>query len=114
MALIKERGTIASILEVRSGRTETGKQWQRQQIVLAIKNGDYINNLAMDASGDDVDALQTLKKGDLVDVAFYISSRAYNNKWYTQLNLTKISLVAAEGREYTKDPLEAETEDLPF
>jgi|TARA_Y100000310_G_scaffold341551_1_gene441045 hypothetical protein len=84
------KGTIETILDIETGTSKAGKEWQKQSIV--INNGDQYNPLlCIGFFGDKVDILKGKKVGDKVDVSINISSREFKGKYYTQVDGWKIS-----------------------
>ncbi len=110
----KINGTITAIDE-KSGQTKDGNEWRK--VVFAVTNNDGYegreNVYAFSKMGDDhVDNfIKYNKVGDLVDVQFSISSRAYNGNYYTDLRAFRVDKVeAAKPQKATPQP----KDDLPF
>lgn len=98
----KINGTITAIDE-KSGQTKDGNEWRK--VVFAVTNNDGYegreNVYAFSKMGDEhVDNfIKYNKVGDLVDVQFSISSRAYNGNYYTDLRAFRVEKVEA-GKAY--------------
>ncbi len=110
----KINGTITAIDE-KSGQTKDGNEWRK--VVFAVTNNDGYegreNVYAFSKMGDDhVDKfIKYNKVGDLVDVQFSISSRAYNGNYYTDLRAFRVDKVEA-GKSQKAAP--QPKDDLPF
>ena len=93
MALIEQKGTIASFGEIRSGTGKTGYVWQRQNIVIDYQVGEsYTEHLVVTADADVIKEIDTLglKPGDKVAVTAKVSSREWNGRWFTDVEVRKI------------------------
>ena len=78
-------GKLVKILDLEEGISKSGKNWQKQSIV--IDNGSEFNNLiAVSAFGDKVDKLNRLELGMDVSVMCNIYSREYNGKYYHNID----------------------------
>ena len=131
MALIEQKGTIASFGEIREGTGKTGYTWQRQNIVIDYQVGEsYTEHLVVTADADMILEIKTLglKVGDRIGITAKVSSREWNGRWFTDCELRKIipaktAPVPASPKPEPKtpDPLdvfdqpaEDQKDDLPF
>ncbi len=116
-------GKIVNVLELESGTSKTGKEWKKQGFVL--DTGAQFNPLVcFSLFGDDkINMLRDFGQGQDVEVAFNISSREFNGKWYHNIDAWKISAAgggapssttSAEAPFPTIDEAPAEDDDLPF
>lgn len=112
-------GKIVNILNVESGTSKAGKEWKKQGFV--IDNGDQYNpNVCFSLFGDDkIAMLNNFTVGQEVEVAFNLSSREYNGKWYHNIDAWKITAQgatapAAGAPAPAIDNAPAEDDDLPF
>jgi len=106
------KGKITKILEVESGTSKAGKEWRKQ--VFVIDTGDQYNpEIAFSVFGDEkVEKLTKYNKvGQEVEVAFNVSSREYNGKYFHNLDAWKIQNIDGEVK---PQEAEAESDDLPF
>ena len=93
MALIEQKGTISSFGEIREGTGRTGYHWQRQNIVIDYQVGEsYTEHLVVTADADIIKEIETLglKVGDKVSVTAKVSSREWNGRWFTDVEVHKI------------------------
>lgn len=96
MAIIKENGTIVQLGEVRQGTSAKGFNWSRQQVVIDIPalGGNYSRKLAVEAANDLCESLQgKFNVGDKVEFTYKVSSREWNSKWYSDVELYSIEKV---------------------
>ena len=113
------KGRITNILEVESGTSKAGKEWKKQSFV--IDNGDQYNpNVCFSLFGEEkINMLRNFGAGQEVEVAFNISSREFNGKWYHNIDAWKITAVGqgvsmSEAPAPEIDSAPAEDDDLPF
>jgi hypothetical protein len=80
------RGKLKTILPLESGTSKSGKEWQKQTVV--IDTGDEFNNLtAISAFGEDkINRLNKLDVGMTVAIMCNIYSREYKGKYYHNID----------------------------
>jgi hypothetical protein len=119
----KLTGKIIEILPTEEGTSKAGKPWKK--LVFAIDTGDEWNNIsAFTLFGDDkVDSfLKFNKVGQNVNVDYNLSSRKYENRYYTEASAWKVfkaetleSAAALIDSVFKPEDLEEEDgNDLPF
>ena len=93
MAIIKEKGTIAYMSDVQSGVSQSGNPWHRQTIVVDVAgyNGSF-RKVALQASGNVVGDLEQMAVGDKVEIAYQVTAREWQGKWYNNVDLFKIEI----------------------
>lgn len=122
-------GKIVNILEIEKGVSKAGKEWRKQSFVLDT-GAHYNPQVCFSVFGDDkLNMLDGFANGQEVKVAFNVSSREYNGKWYHNLDAWKIealngSSAAAPSSAPAKNdapPIsdmnpadDSEEDDLPF
>jgi len=111
-------GKITQILTLEEGTSAKGF-WKKQSFIVNSE-GEYANNVCFSIWGTKIEEIQ-LSLNTEVEVYFNLSSREYNNKWYTEAKVWKVTqkIVGDEGAKKTKVNLpkieEDEFEgDLPF
>lgn len=78
-------GKLVKKLPLESGVSKSGKEWQKQSIV--IDTGSEFNNLtAVSAFGDKVDKLNRLELGMDVSILCNVYSREYQGKYYHNID----------------------------
>jgi hypothetical protein len=108
---LKINGKITKVLEVESGKSKAGKDWQKQTFV--IDTGDQYNPLvAFSLFGSEKieNFAKYNKVGDEVEVSFNVSSREFKDKYYHSLDAWKVFKANAE----TKQEEAVDSDDLPF
>ena len=105
-------GVIKQILNVEQGTSKAGKEWKKLNFILESKDGEYTNTICFDVFGEEkVDNFVKFNNvGDNVTVSFNVSSREYNERWYTQTSAWMVKKNTFEAE--TK--LEEAKDDLPF
>ena len=104
-------GVIKQILNVEQGTSKAGKDWKKLNFILESKDGEYTNTICFDVFGEEkVDNFVKFNNvGDNVTVSFNVSSREYNERWYTQTSAWMVKKNTPEAKlEEAKDDL------LPF
>ena len=92
MALFYQKGTISDFSEVRSGTTQSGKEWQRMTLILDTSGFQgAIYKMVFQVSGDHVKDVLLFNRGDKVEIGFSMYAREWNGKWYNNVDLVKIS-----------------------
>ena len=107
---MKTIGILKEVLEVQSGTSKAGKDWQKQEFV--IDTGDQFNPImCFGAFGEDkVNKLKEFKVGDSIEIEFNVQCREFKGKYYTNLDAWKIDKAATDAM-----PTPAsDTDDLPF
>ena len=89
-------GRIARKLNVQTGTSARGA-WSKQEFVLEYQEGNFPTQVCMNVWGEDkVRELDKYQVGDKVKVAFNLSSREYNGRWYTDVRAWKIEPAGAQ------------------
>lgn len=83
-------GRIIRKLNVQTGNSARGA-WAKQEFVLEYHDGSYPAQACLNVWGEDkVKELEKYQVGDKVKVAFNISSREYNGRWYNDLRAWRV------------------------
>lgn len=94
-------GKIIRKLGVQSGTSARG-DWSKQEFIIEYQEGNYPSQACLSVWGaDKVKELEKYQIGDKVKVSFNISSREYNNRWYTDLRAWKIESEVPVVENYT-------------
>ena len=116
MSDLKVSGKITSILDVETGTSKAGKEWQKINFVIDT-GADFNNIVCFQIFGEEKveNFLKYNKVGSEVDVSFNVSSREFKGKYYHNLDAWKVFKAEAE----TSTPEKAEVameaaDDLPF
>ena len=108
-------GKIKKFLEVESGVSAAGKEWSKQNYVVANNDGyeGAEQIFCFEVFGEErVEQLTKFNKvGDNVKVSFNIGTNEWKDKYFTSLKSWRVEKVdAVEGAAES----ESETDDLPF
>ena len=122
MTNLEIEGRIVRKMAVQSGQSARGS-WARQDFILEYQDGNFPAQACFSAWGEDkVRDLDRFQVGDSVKVAFNIRSREYNDRWYNDLRVWRLSPVgggaapAAEAPSVADVPASAPAptlEDMP-
>lgn len=95
MALELE-GRIVRKLGVQTGTSARGT-WSKQEFVFEYQEGNFPTQVCMNVWGEDkVRDLDRYQVGDKVKIAFNLSSREYNGRWYTDVRAWRIEPAEAQ------------------
>ena len=84
------KGTITHKLDIEQGTSKAGKEWKSQSFILNT-GSQYNPDICFKLFGDDkIQLIETLNEGDEIEVAFNLSSREWNGKWFTSADAWKI------------------------
>ncbi len=130
MALELE-GRIARKFSVQTGNSARGA-WSKQEFIFEYQEGNFPSQICMNVWGEDkVRELEKYQVGDKVKVAFNLSSREYNGRWYTDVRAWRIEPAGVQPQQYQQpasqvppqmpsapapeiDDLPGDDGDLPF
>jgi len=114
MSDLKVKGKITEILEVESGSSKAGKDWEKQTFVIDTE-AQYNPLIAFSVFGEDkVENLTKYNKvGDSVEVSFNVSSREFNGKYYHSVDAWRIESLSPTSSPQI-DNATTQDDDLPF
>ena len=101
---MKITGIFKQLLDVESGTSKKGKEWERQSFILDT-GAQFNPEVCITAFGKDRELIHGIKEGTKVDCQINVYSTSYNGRWYNNLNIWQIDIV--------KDD-EVESEEMPF
>ena len=92
MALFYQKGTISDMSEVQSGTSQSGREWQRMNLILETPGFQgSLYKMGFRVSGDKVKDVSLYNRGDKVQVGFSIYAREWNGKFYNNIDLVTIT-----------------------
>jgi hypothetical protein len=83
------QGTLKQILPIESGETKSGKDWQKQTIIVETQE-TYPKLIAIEVSEKALSRLQDYSIGQTITCSINIESREYNGRWFTSVKCWKI------------------------
>jgi len=78
-------GKLVKKLDLETGTSKAGKEWQKQSIVIDTGN-DFNNEVCISAFGDKVGQMNKLEIGMEVSVLCNVYSREYNGRYFHNIN----------------------------
>ena len=78
-------GTVLRKLELETGVSKSGKEWQKQSIVIDTGN-DFNNEVCVSAFGDKLKQMNKLEIGMEVSVLCNVYSREYNGRYFHNID----------------------------
>lgn len=112
------KGKISQVLQLESGTSKAGKAWKKQSFVVDT-GAQYNPMVCFSLFGEDkIAMLSNCTAGQEVEVAFNVSSREFNGKWYHNIDAWKIDVLGgASGNGNTpppptEEPISLNTADL--
>lgn len=106
-------GRLIQKLELQSGISKTGSNWQKQEFVIETVE-QYPRKICANLWGDKIDVLSNIAIGDTVVVSFNIESREFNGKWYTDVKAWKIEKQGIQTEMPPSAPPQPATEMPPY
>jgi len=100
-------GKLIKKLDVESGISKAGKEWQKQSILVEQVGTEYNKEVVISFFGDKIKSIRDLQEGSEVVVSINLSSREFNGKYYHNIDGW---FCAVKG----KETVGAVNEDLPF
>jgi len=83
------QGVLKQILKTESGTSKSGKDWQKQTIIIETADA-YPKQIAVEVSEKALSRLQDYSEGMTITCSINIESREYNGKWFTSVKAWKI------------------------
>ncbi len=78
-------GKLVKKLELETGTSKAGKEWQKQSIVIDTGN-DFNNEVCVSAFGDKLKQMNKLEIGMEVSVLCNVYSREYNGRYFHNID----------------------------
>ncbi len=80
---------LTQLLPIQTGTGKNG-EWKKQDIIVET-DGQYPKNVCVSIWGDKINE-QQLTIGNTLTIDFYIESREFSGRWYTDLKAWKIEV----------------------
>ncbi len=88
-------GKIVRKLNVQNGVSARGN-WAKQEFIVEYQEGNFPSQICFNVWGEDkVKDLEKFQVGDKVKIAFNLSSREYNGRWYNDIRAWRIETAGA-------------------
>ncbi len=81
-------GKVIKLLALQSGEGKNGR-WQKQEFIIEVP-GQFPKKVCMSLWGEKV-TQYPLSEGQQVTLSFDLESREFNNRWYTEARVWKVS-----------------------
>lgn len=119
MALFNVNATISEIGQMVSGKSQSGKDWQKQTVIISCEGArEPYDKIVVTAFGDICTEVGKVKVGDKVKATISICAREYNGKHYNDVSIYSLNLDApaqtVAPAPAPAESLEPQKEDLPF
>lgn len=79
------KGRIVAVPPAQTGEGQRGP-WRRQTVVIEYESGRYTQKLALECSNNKAEDFGKLRVGQVITVNYDVTSREYNQKYYTTAN----------------------------
>ena len=99
-------GKLSKKLERETGISKSGKNWEKQSIVIEQTGATFNKEVVVSFFGDKIKSLRDIEEGADVNVSINLSSREYNGKYYHNIDGW---FIAKMGKETVGN-----NEDMPF
>ena len=111
-------GKLIKKLAVESGISKSGKEWQKQSILVEQFGTDYNKEVVISFFGDKIKSIRDIQEGADISVSINLSSREFNGKYYHNIDGWFCAVVGREtvGKNLldNKDTMLNGDTDLPF
>jgi len=101
-------GKVIAILPLQSGEGKNGR-WQKQEFVIEVP-GQFPKKVCLSLWGEKVTQFP-IKEGEQVTLSFDLESREYNNRWYTEARVWKVTAPSAGTSAPANKPAAPATDD---
>jgi hypothetical protein len=109
---MKTKLTIVELFPTKSGVSKAGKDWSTRD-VLTKTHGEYPVDLLISFFGNvDLEKLDALTNGEIIETEITPSSREYNGKWYTSCRAFGVNSI--EGGKTNSGSQDDSIDGLPF
>ena len=102
-------GKLVKKLELETGTSKAGKEWQKQSIVIDTGN-DFNNEVCISAFGDKLEQMNKLEVGMEVSVLCNVYSREYNGRYFHNID----GYFFTNQSNKSSDKIQNGGEDMPF
>jgi len=114
-----EKGKVIHVLELESGTSKAGKDWQKKDFVIETDD-QYPKKVCFTCFGDKINLVPAM--GEDVKVHYNLESREYEGRWFHNVNCWKVDRVGQSDQVNDQGPPPEEPlsiseeggEDLPF
>lgn len=110
--IYKAQGKVSDLTPIEQVEARSGQTYRKQYVVLDIEDERRTETIAIRAFGNAVDETEGLRPGEDVSVTFAISSREYNGRWYTDLELIHVRKIGTAAQAPAQAPA-GKDDDLP-
>ena len=100
-------GKLSKKLERETGISKSGKNWEKQSIIIEQTGATFNKEVVVSFFGDKIKSLRDINEGTDVNVSINLSSREYNGKYYHNIDGWFIAKMGEETVAPTND-------DMPF
>jgi hypothetical protein len=109
MSEFKIKGGIKLINDVKV----ISDKFSVREFVLTTEDSKYPQDIMFQTVNDRMSMLDTVKRGDAVEVSFNVRGREFNGKYYNTLDAWKIEVTGSKPSQASTQPIELD-DDLPF
>ena len=106
-------GVVKSVMPTQTGTSQSGKAWQKREVIIEETVGNYPNSLVITAFGDRVEKLNTLRVGDYVTARFDTQVREYNGRAFNNITLYDITQPQAQAQPQPQAYMGAPQQAIP-
>ena len=114
---LKITGFVKELMDEQSGQSSHG-DWRKREFILTTE-GDYPKQICMVQWGDNIDKV-IIGVGEKITASIDISSREYNDRWYTDVKVWKVERAPEHGLGVSASAAKAAAgigdpdDDMPF
>lgn len=118
-----KKAEVLEILDIEEGVSNNNKKWSKIGFVVKDLSVDFERNILLDAWGDKIAEVKALKKGNIVKIVGFVSSKLHvkSGRWFTNAALEEVTVlnvknpVKSNGSEFNDMSMsDDDFDDLPF
>lgn len=100
------KGRVIAVPPAQRGMGQRGP-WCRQTVVIEYENGRYPQKLALECGSSKAEDFGKLKVGDIVTIKYDVTSREYQDKYFTTANAFDwtVDQASAPASSYNNGPI---------
>jgi hypothetical protein len=104
-------GKLIKKLDVETGTSKTGKEWQKQSILVEQFGTEFNKAVVISFFGEKMKSIRDIQEGSDINVSINLSSREYNGKYYHNIDGW---FIAKTGEETVGDKFVTSDDEMPF
>ena len=98
-------GKLIKKLDIEGGVSKSGKEWQKQSILVEQAGADFNKEVVISFFGDKMKSIRDIQEGSDISVSINLSSREYNGKYFHNIDGWFCAVIGQETVGNTNDEM---------